>query len=162
MLSEQFLHLFSAIAASSKQSLSDDFAKAGLRALKAIEGTLGTLSFDNGSIAVPRQTQELIDNADAEARTEGEKAVVAALNKFFVGKLGNNLERQVLKPASYNAESELRAQTELENNPKNVEMNLKEAACSHALDDVLRTRHFSGMPAACAEVTLTHETKENQ
>lgn len=136
-----------------KQHLSDDFAKAGLKALKAIEGTLGKLSLENGSIAVPRQTQELIDNADAEARTDEERAIVAALNKFYIGRLTNNLERELLKPASYNTESELRAQAELENNPRNIEMNFREAACANTIDEMLRARDFTGNPEACAVVS---------
>jgi hypothetical protein len=67
---------------SANQNLNNDFAVAGLKALRGIEGTLGMPSIENGGIAVPRATQELIDNADAEARATEEKAVVKLLNKF--------------------------------------------------------------------------------
>ena len=141
------------------QNLSDEFAKAGLKAMKSIEGTLGTPSISGASIAVPRAVQDLIDDADADARTEDEKAVVAMLNKFFIGRLMNNLQREVIKPGSYNPESELRAQRVLENNPQNIDMNAREAACSRALDDILRARHFSDKRAACDEVSLAGATK---
>ncbi len=101
------------------QNVSDEFAQAGLKALRSIQGTLGTLSFSGGSIAVPRTVQDLIDGADADARTDGEKAVVSLLNKFFIGRLMNNMQREIIKPISYNTESELKAQKELADNPQN-------------------------------------------
>jgi hypothetical protein len=145
-----------------KQNLSDDFAKAGLKALRGIERTLGQPSLEGGSIAVPRQTQELIDNADAEAQTDEEKAVVAALNSFYLGRLMNNLERQIMKPASYNEESEARAQVSLDNNPRNIEMNSREGVCSHVLDDILRSRHYPGKPVVCYEVNPPKDTTAKQ
>jgi len=142
-----------------KQNLSDDFAKAGIKALRAIERSMDKPTMEGGSITVPRGTQELIDNADAEARTEGEKEVVAALHEFYVGRLTNNLERQILKPASYNEESEARAQAELEKNPRNIDMNAREAACAKLLDDTLRARRYTEKPAACYEVNPPKEKK---
>lgn len=135
------------------QNVSDEFAQAGLKALRSIQGTLGTLSFSGGSIAVPRTVQDLIDGADADARTDGEKAVVSLLNKFFIGRLMNNMQREIIKPISYNTESELKAQKELADNPQNKDMNAREAACSDALDSILRARHFAERPAACDEVS---------
>ena len=135
-----------------KQNLSDDFAKAGIKALRAIERSMDKPSLQGGSITVPQGVQELIDNADAEARTEEEKAMVSALHEFYVGRLTNNLEREVLKPASYNEESEAKAQAELENNPRNIDMALHEAACAKLLDDILRARHYTEKPTACYEV----------
>jgi hypothetical protein len=135
-----------------KQNLSDDFAKAGIKALRAIERSMDKPTMEGGSITVPRGTQELIDNADAEARAEEEKAVVAALHEFYVGRLTNNLERQILTPASYNEESEAKAQAELEKNPRNIDLNAHEAACAKLLDDILRARHYTEKPAACYEV----------
>lgn len=145
----------------SKQNLSDDFAKAGLKALRAIERTLDKPSFEGGSIAVPRQTQELIDNADAEARTDEEKAVVAALNNFYIGRLMNNLERELLKPPSYNEESELKSQAEVEKNPRNIEMNSREAACSRLLDEMLRARQFINRPLGCDTVNAPKNDSGN-
>src|ERR1019366_8024661 len=127
-----------------KQNLSDDFAKAGLKALKAIEGTLGQVSIENGSIAVPRQPQELIDNADAEARTDAERTIVAALNKFYIGRLENNMDRELLTP-HYSWQTQSEAQAE-----QAIKMNSREAACSNAIDQMLRTRDFTGNPDACA------------
>jgi hypothetical protein len=74
--------------------------------MKSIQGTLGTPSISGASIAVPRAVQDLIDDADADARTEDEKAVVAMLNKFLIGRLMNNLQCEIIKPGSYNPESE--------------------------------------------------------
>jgi hypothetical protein len=68
-----------------KQNLSDEFARAGLKALRSVQGTFATPGVSGGSITVPRVVQDLIDDADADARTEDEKAVVGALNKFFIG-----------------------------------------------------------------------------
>ncbi|HEY2390271.1 MAG TPA: hypothetical protein VGK22_03785 [Candidatus Angelobacter sp.] len=93
-----------------KQNLNDDFAKAGIKALRAIERSMDKPSMQGGAITVPQHVQELIDDADAEARTDEEKATLAALHEFYVGRLINNLEREVLKPASYNEESEAKAQ----------------------------------------------------
>jgi hypothetical protein len=107
----------------------------------------------DGSIAVPRQAQELIDNTDAEARTEEEKAIVATLNSFYLGRLMNNLERDgFLLKFAYSAESRARGQEKLEKDPRSIEMNSREAACSHVLDDILRSRHYTEKPAACYEV----------
>lgn len=136
-----------------RQNVSDEFAKTGLKALRSIQGTLGTLSLSGGSIAVPRTVQDLIDDADANARTDDEKAVVSLLNKFFIGRLMNNMQREIIKPSSYNTESELKAQKELEDNQQNKDMNAREAACSGALDSILRARHFSERPAACDQVS---------
>jgi hypothetical protein len=136
-----------------KQNLNDEFAKAGLKALRSIQGTLGTPSISGASVAVPRVVQELIDDADSDARTEDEKVVVALLNKLFIGRLMNNLQREIIKPSSYNPESELWAQKVLENDSRNIDMNAREAACSGALDGILRGRHFSEKPIACDEVS---------
>jgi hypothetical protein len=136
-----------------KQNLGDEFAKAGLKALRSIEATLASPGVSGASITVPRVVQELIDDADADARTEDEKAVVGSLNKFFIGRLMNNLQREVIKPGSYNAESEVWAQKVLENDPRNKDFNAREAACSGALESILRGRHFSEKPAACDEVS---------
>lgn len=134
-------------------NLSDEFAKAGLKALRSIQGTLATPGVSGASMTVPRVVQELIDDADADARTDKEKAVVGVLNKFFIGRLMNNLQREIIKPGSYNLESELRAQKALENNPQYIDMNAREAACSRALDNIFRSREFSEKPAACDEIS---------
>jgi hypothetical protein len=145
-----------------RQNLSDEFARAGLKALKSIQGTLGTPSLSGGSIAVPRSVQDLIDDADANARTDDEKAVVGLLNKFFIGRLMNNLQREIIKPLSYSPESEAKAQKELEDNPQNRDMNIREAACSGTLDSIFRARHFSEKPSACDEVSSPRATKATQ
>ncbi len=133
------------------ENLSDAFAKAGLKALHGIEGTLAKPSLDNGSITVPRQIQELIDNADAEARTEEERTVVKALSKFFLGRLSDNLQREIimLKFGTYSEERRIQAEKSLEKDPENIEMNAGEAACSAALNVILRNRHFDAFPEAC-------------
>jgi hypothetical protein len=41
-------------------------------------------------------------DADADAQTDEEKAVVGILNKFFIGRMTNNLQREILKPGYAN------------------------------------------------------------
>jgi hypothetical protein len=149
-----------ALPKTQKQNLSDDFAKAGLKALRGVESTLGVPSEQGGAIAVPRQPQELIDNTDAEARTEEEKSIVAALNSFYLGRLINNLERDnlLLEVGTYSEESRARGQAEMEKNPRVLEMKSREAACSNLLDDILRSRHYTEKPALCYEVNPPKDT----
>jgi hypothetical protein len=117
-----------------------------------IQRSLGEPSVQNGSLAVPREGQEMIDSADAEARTPEETAVVSTLNAFYVGRLMNNLERDVIKGPSYNAASEAAAQTKLANDPQAIEMSKREANCSASLNDILRSRHYSVKPDICFAV----------
>src|ERR1039457_2917627 len=91
-----FLSVLSAVtcaqtkkAALPKQNLSDEFAKASLKALRVIEGELGKPSFENGSMSVPRNTYERIMDADVEARTDDEKAIVKILTTAcFINRFG--------------------------------------------------------------------------
>ena len=137
--------------AAPKQNLSDDFAKASLRALRAIEGELGEPSFENGSMSVPRNTYERISDADVEARTDEEKSIVKTLNNFFVNRVMNNLRRRVigLSVPVYNAESAHKRDNLMATDPEVLEMNSREAACSRAVDDILRKRYFAGKITAC-------------
>ena len=149
---------------SRKPNLSDDFAKAALRALNSIKGSVGQLSFSNGGISVPRQTQEAIDSADAEARTPEEKATVAALNQLHTDRLRNNMTREIIKGgmgmsnpsySPYQSVREMDANTAAAKHPTIINLNRRESACADALDAMLRARYFSGQPKDCDNVSPT-------
>ena len=52
-------------------NLSDTFAKAAIKALRAIDGDIMGPSIDGDKILVNRRTQKAIDDVDSEARSKG-------------------------------------------------------------------------------------------
>jgi hypothetical protein len=78
-------------------TLSDTFVRAGLAALRSITRDITEPEFRNGELLVNRATQTAIDEADTEARTAVEQAVVVELNHFYLLRLNNNLKRSTLQ-----------------------------------------------------------------
>jgi hypothetical protein len=141
-----------------RQKLGDDFSKAALRALKAIQGDASTPDLRAGNLYVDRQTQEAIDNADVEARTSGERAIVELLNSLYVEHLILNLTEQNVA-LKYEIDSDavgrdnrkLDASDKTAGDPEVQRRAKRESACASALDGILRARAFAA-PAACAHL----------
>lgn len=152
--------------------LNDEFAKAGLRALKAIEGETGSMeSMEGGRVGVPRETQELIDNSDAEAKTDKETALVALFNRLYefhlqiTAKMKRDYYLWKDKMDSYPATSMDavdRASKEASNDPNVLKakaetagLKTKESTCSSALETILRSRTYTIFPEACSDLSIT-------
>jgi len=75
------------------ETINDAFAKAGLRALKAIQGdaTLPDVT-QGGDILFSKQVVDAIDAADSEARTGAETKMSKVLSTLHVQHSTNNLE----------------------------------------------------------------------
>jgi len=138
----------------SSQHLSNTFVTASLKALRAIEGSLDTPSFTDGQLSVPRATQDSIDNADAEARTDGERTLIVLFNRLFLHKLVNNANRQVIVLKGYEPQSEAEARKEADANPIIMKMDARQSACTNALDVILRSQTFMTTPEECSSTSL--------
>jgi hypothetical protein len=153
--------------------LNDDFAKAGLKSLRAIEGETGSIeAMDGGGVGVPRQTQEFIDNLDAEARTTKETALVVIFNRLFMFHLlitakehtaysewhSNStmidFERRTADSRydptadTTNEAAYTKAKADI------VELRARESSCSDALETVLRSRSYTGSPEVCSNLSI--------
>lgn len=147
-----------------KPKISDAFAKASLFALKAISSDATIPENANGELMASRHTTEKIDAADVEAVTPQEKFVVGLLHDFYSDRLINNTRRDTIRvqyeekayssPASGLALQ--RVPDELAKDPRIVGMTKREAACSDAVDAMLRLRVFDA-PEECKSVTLSKE-----
>lgn len=136
------------------QNLSDDFAKAALRALNAINGEPGVPSAEGGHISVPRATQQSIDDADAEGRTVENDAVISLLNKLFLLKLVTNQQRAIIMLNGYDPQSIAKASAEADADPYIRDNSMRLGACSSALDSILRQRNLAAVPNECSNLSL--------
>jgi hypothetical protein len=149
------------------QNLNDDLAKASLRALRAIDGEAGssslysaphesqttrealrTMGANDTSTGVPRQTEESIDAADAEARTDQERAVVMLLRNLFALKLSINRNWRVA--AIFGSPS---VADHVYGRQPTQDMLKRQTLCSEALDSLLRNRIFDGTPQGCDDLS---------
>jgi hypothetical protein len=136
-------------AASKSQSpkLSDSYAKAAFRALKAIEGDGSSPSIENGALYGDKSTIDSINAADAEAVTKGEKAITDALNNLYIRRLKFNSQRDVIRMdyemQSKSSDDEMRAMYAKLLMPKDskiIAMAATEKACFVPFEDALRAR----------------------
>jgi hypothetical protein len=136
----------------SEQNLNDEFSKASLR---AIDGELHTANLTTGRLVVPRDTQELIDNADSDARTVQERAVVKLLSDLFLLKLAINRNRDSFRKSAEAFSDIVDAgtlATVADSQPATKDMLARQSACSNALDSILRMRTLVDTPKECSNL----------
>jgi hypothetical protein len=83
-------------AVASKTALSDAYAKAALRALKAIQRDASTTTTVNGQELGNKDTLKSIDDADIEARSDGERLAMEMLVSLYKLKMIDNLNRSMM------------------------------------------------------------------
>jgi hypothetical protein len=132
------------------QNLKDGFAKSALQVTKMVDGETGKTSLgEDGSMLVPRETDQAIDDLDVDAQTKEEIEIVRMLNAFFMAKLSHNMRAHILslrlETGSVSA-STVSAIVET--------MHTKDAACSDGLEAVLRARSYHDVEA-CSDTALT-------
>lgn len=151
----------------SQQNLNDDFAKAGLKALRAIEGSLGMANVENGQVTVPRAIQELIDNTDAEARTDNETGLVVQFNNLYMFHLLINatqenaslLSDRIRGIAALHNKRSIQALPGAIADAKEAEANVvelrgRESICSDALGAILRSRNYASTSKECGNLSI--------
>jgi hypothetical protein len=142
--------------------MSDNFSKASLKALKAIERDASVPKIVDGSLMVNRQTQSAIDDADVEAVSTDEKATVKVLNDLYTKHELNNLKRNTVhlqyESKAYGQKDSASALEKVDDavaaDPQVIEMDKAESACSNALEEMLRSRSFS-IQATCTRLLGT-------
>jgi len=146
------------------QPMSNEFVRASLKALKTIDGESGwAIHRGDGQVTVPRETQESVDNADIEARRDGEKEIVAILNRLFHLKMVINAHRDDIlnspigvDPASgsYVPLSKEERKRRASTDPDIAKMDAARAICSSALDALLRSGTYERSPEECSKHSL--------
>lgn len=154
----------------STPKLSDNYAKAALFALKAIEGEAGTVTQgDDGSMMVPKHTSELIAQADVEAVTADEQNVTKTLNSIFIDKLVNNTRRKTIQllyqTAAYGQQNSglalQQVPDQVAKDSKVIEMDKREDACFVPLESMLRSRSVD-IPTECSSLAVPEDTAKKQ
>jgi hypothetical protein len=144
-----------------------------LRAIEAETGKAGTSQ--DGGLTVPRATNQLVDDLDIDAQTKEEQAVVKMLKDFFVVKVSHNREidnlsieaEERLKIALYDSMGppsqdwrklpvfsprtqhleKLQPSDVVAKSPTVISIHTKEAACTDALEAMLRSRNYQAIEA---------------
>jgi hypothetical protein len=147
------------------QNMGDDFAKASLRALKAIDSESGAASLFNApgetqrtkdvlrsmaakDLPVSRETTMLIDDADANARTDHERTVVVLLRNLYLLKLAIN--RNWREAATYGKPESADRIYSVE--PTKT-MLASRVLCSRSLESVIRNRLYTGSLPDCSDLS---------
>jgi PEGA domain len=147
------------------QNLKDDFAKSSLRVLRMIESETGDMSVGrDGSVLVPRSTNQAINDLDIDAITKEDQEVVNALQVFFNARLLHNLDIQILATKAKIAlmvadlpRGPLQVSDLVAKSPTVVKIHSNEAACSSELEAALRARIYH-VVAACSATALNVES----
>ena len=146
------------------RNLGDAFSIAALRALRAIDEETGASSLYNRPNVTDdqrkvlrimgaeesdpreyRQTQAIVDQADAEARNSPEKEIVSLLRNLLTTKLAVNRNWRIAKIYGGSAEA---ADKALQRNPTfNMLSSVK--GCIQDLEPALRDREFNSVPGWC-------------
>jgi hypothetical protein len=142
--------------------LKDEFAKSSLRALRMIQGETSAFTVgQDGSLLVPRVTQDVLDNLDADAQTKTEQAVVGVLNTFFIARLTHNtFISDISAKINLSLSGKQNEYLYMDEDQRALmvsglaskdlavaEMRNKELACSTQLEATLRSRRFRELPA---------------
>ena len=143
--------------------LKDEFAKASIRALRTVQGETGDFTIGaDGTVLVPRRTQSLLDDLDADVETKGEQAILVGLNSLFTARLTNNLSVSVMSaqiklmlsghdPLENEVARTLHISDLLSRSPAIAEMRRKEASCSTQLETSLRSRRLGALSSCDRE-----------
>lgn len=155
-------------------NLKDDFAKSAFRVLRMVEGETGEFSLgEDGSILVPKVTNQATDDLDADAQTKEEMAVVDAVNTFFLARLHDNMTIKhisaLIEAASLDANRDsidkvgadnapplltpLQIADAVSKSPTVALIHVKESACSEGLEAVLKERSYHEV-SACSKDAL--------
>lgn len=140
--------------------LPDAFGRSAFRVLKMIEGEAGRPIVSGGHTLVPRETNQAIDDLDADAATADERTVVTELHTVFDAKLRHN---EVLHLLSLRAHADLVTRgvnsgpadvlEAVQNSPVVVEIHSKETLCFTELEAALRGRE-ARQTASCDRPAL--------
>jgi len=138
-------------------AMSDDFAKAGIKALRAIQSDGHSISLESGMSA---KVSDTIDDADATAQGK-ETAIVSALRTLQLRQETNNLSLQAQKAlfeVGFEPKSGVLRDIELQQawdkDPEHAALlNSKDfarvATCETGLESLLRGRRLGPIPEAC-------------
>jgi FKBP-type peptidyl-prolyl cis-trans isomerase len=137
--------------------LSDTFARAAFRALRAISGDVTVPELHDGQLLANRTTLSLIDEADAEARNASEQDVVLTLKHFHLMRLQHNQRRRILQSkhelevmSQYSEyERETKAAELTSQDPTVKAMDFGETNCSNKIENALRRRRSVTHPSEC-------------
>ena len=162
MRRDLFLGLFlamSACALAAQQgieppvNISASFADAGLEATRAIRHCSGTMFLEGGEVVAPPETQKFVDKAEGAAKTDAERAVAAIIKALFIARLNTNMGRAVITMygTSPGCTERLRRQADADEAIAASEMQQKH--CRVAIKVILRRRAYTGMPAACENIS---------
>ena len=145
----------SAAAKAQPSRLSDSYAKAAFRALKAIEGATMSPSIEKGGVAGEKSVVDAIDAADAEAVTKEEKTVTEALHRLYGRRLEFNSQRDIIRMdyemQSKSSDDEMRAlyaKLLMPKDAKIIAMSTAEKSCFVPFEDALRARSTK-IPQPC-------------
>lgn len=138
-------------------ALSDTFARAAFRALRAISSDITMPELHDGQLLANRTTLSLIDDADVEARNASEQGVVLTLKHFHLMRGNNNQRRRILQTkyemevkSQYSAHERPTKAFELMNQDPTVKaMDFAETNCSNKIENALRQRYFVTGPSEC-------------
>jgi hypothetical protein len=144
------------------QNLADDFAKSSLRALNGIKVESGHYSMEGGSISVPRATNQLISDADAQGNSVESDVVISLLKKLYMLRLYINMEREIYTMNSYEPVSAKRENDKADADPEIIANTSKFLSCSSELDTALRYRKLVEVPKACDNLEKFADSKTKQ
>jgi hypothetical protein len=145
--------------------INDAFAKAALRALKAVQGDATTPEVtQGGDILFSKQVVDAIDAADSEARTSAETALSSALSALHIQRSTNNITLAAAEEgakASHRYESSGDLAREMETRDmlrkdrhiaelKNSPAFLNANACAAGLETLFRARKSGPIPSECS------------
>jgi hypothetical protein len=145
--------------------INDAFAKAALRALRAIQGDATTPEVtQGGDILFSKQVVDAVDAADSEARTSAETALSSALSALHVQHATNNITLAAAEEgakASHNYEStgdlarEMETRDMLRKDPRIAELKSSPAfenanVCAAGLETLFRARKSGPIPSECS------------
>lgn len=148
----------------SPKHLSDAFAKSGLRALKAIEGDGSMVEIREGEAYGNRHTLDAINEADSDAKTKAESALVTVLNRLYLEKLVNNSQRD-MRETTITLEDhtnneiikKINVSEALSRDPEMKRIRAKEQACFTVLEESFRARS-TVIPKTCDSIAIQAAT----
>ena len=133
-------------------NISPGFAGAGLDATRAIRQCRGTMFLTEGGVAVPPNTQRVIDLAEKAAKTDADRAVVDTLKALLQARMNTNMGRAIASMYGSSTDCHDRFVRQLDTDEAIAESELQQRQCRSAIRFILRRRVYLGMPAQCRNI----------
>jgi hypothetical protein len=132
--------------------LSAAFAQRALVANKAILQCTDTMFLEDGRVAVPADTQGLIDGAEDAAKADAERALVTVLKDLFLAKLNTNMSRAMILLTGSPFESNALGTPRQDVYETIKAAEEKQRHCRVALGIALHSRKYTGTLSECRDV----------